>query len=313
MESFNQTNPIDNYHNLVKNLEETGAKIEKLKIKIGKIVIQLIQNPTLNKLLMNNIALIKKCFNLQIQLNISLKNYFGFIPLSSKYYDFVIHLNQNMLLKIITMETIFKSANAEKIQKYIDSFTNLEMGSMYGSFGTKLLGVTADGLNKLSDIIRNFNPKSFIKDAKSGLESLQTNLQKQVGDLTQKVAENTPQPIPMETTETMEAHQPIPMETMETTETPQPIPMETMETTETHQPIPMETMETTETHQSIPMENMEMPQPILMETDQFNTSLPQMGGRLPFNKIYHPEIKKWVNLKSLEGVDALLKYTSYLE
>ena len=191
MESFNQTNPIDNYNNLVKNLEETGAKFEKLKIKIGKIIVQLIQNPTLNKLLMSNIALIKKYLNLQIQFNISSKNYFAFIPLSSKYYDFVIHLNQSILLKIIMMETICRSRDAEKIQKYIDSFHNTEIGSMYGSFGSKLLGVTADGLNKLADIIRNFNPKSFIKDAKSGLETLQTNLQKQVGELSQKVSETT--------------------------------------------------------------------------------------------------------------------------
>jgi hypothetical protein len=249
MESFNQTNPIDNYNNLVKNLEETGAKFEKLKIKIGKIIVQLIQNPMLNKLLMNNIALIKKYLNLQIQFNISLKNYFAFIPLSYKYYDFVIHLNQSILLKIIMMETICKSRNAEKIQKYIDSFHNTEMGSIYGIFGNKLLGATADGLNKLADIIRNFNPKSFIKDAKFGLETLQTNLQKQVGELSQKMPETT-------------AESPTGLNTN-------------------------------------------------LENEQFVELPPQTGGDTRFNKIYHPEIKRWVAAKSPEGIDALLKYTFY--
>jgi hypothetical protein len=245
MESFNQTNPIDNYNKLVKNLEETGVKFEKLKIKIGKIVVQLIQNPTLNELLMNNLALIKKYLNLQIQFNISLKNYFAFIPLSYKYYDFVIHLNQSILLKIIMMETICKSRDAEKIQKYIDSFHNTEIGNMYGFFGSKLLGLTADGLNKLADIIRNFNPKSFIKDAKSGLETLQTNLQKQVSELSQKVSETTG--IPKDVNHNF-------------------------------------------------------------ENDQFVELPSQNGGRTSFHKIYHPEIKKWVIVKSPEGIDALLKY-----
>jgi hypothetical protein len=254
MESFNQTNPIDNYNNLVKNLEETGEKFQKLKIKFGKIVVQLIQNPVLNKLLMNNIALIKKYLNLNIQLNISLKNYFAFIPLSSKYYDFVIYLNQSILLKIIIMETICKSRDAEKIHKYIDSFHNTEMGAMYGSFGNKLLGITADGLNKLSDIIRNFNTNSFIKTAKSSLETLQTNLEKQVGELSVKVTET------------------ISIPKIITTEIP------------------------TDLNSNI-------------ETEQFVELPQQNGGKKPFHKIYHPEIKKWVVVKSYEGIDALLKYT----
>jgi hypothetical protein len=174
------------------------------------------------------------------------------------------------------METICKSRDAEKIQKYIDSFHNTEMGSMYGSFGSKLLGVTADGLNKLADIIRNFNPKSFVKDAKSGLETLQSSLQKQVGELSQKVSETVALSNEIPTTISNE----IP--TTISNEIPTKISNEIPTTINTN-----------------------------LENEQFVEFPTQNGGRTPFHKLYHPEIKKWVIVKSPEGIDALLKYTYY--
>ena len=41
--------------------------------------------------------------------------------------------------------------------------------------------------------------------------------------------------------------------------------------------------------------------------------MPQYGGgsQKSFNKIYHPELNRWVSTNSNDGIDALLKYAYY--
>ena len=198
MNSFNQTNPVENYQNILKNIQESGEKLQKLKEKSGKLIVQLIQNPVLNRLFISNIALIKKYFALQIQLNTILKKTTGFIPFSSKYYNYVIGLNQDILLKITTLDAIIQSGDSNKIQSYINSLSNAEMGGIYLSLGDQIRNATANGLNKLADNVRNFDPNKIITQAQSGLESLQANLQSGVNNLTTKISEITPSAPPLE-------------------------------------------------------------------------------------------------------------------
>jgi hypothetical protein len=245
MNSFNQTNPMDNYHDIIKNFEELGNNIQKIKEKLSIILQQLLQNPQIKNLIINNISLIKQYFAIQIQLNTILKEKFNYIPYINKYYDYIINLNQNLLLKITTFVAILETEDNIKIQQFINSLTNVEMAGIYLTFGDRLKDITAHSLETIASHIRNFNTDEFIKETQHKLENIQNTLQTKITDLSTTIQNNMNDNI----------------------------------TGITHG----------EDIQSIEI---------------------QKGGK-KFKNIYHPELKKWVNIKSTKGIDALLKYAYY--
>jgi hypothetical protein len=62
-----------------------------------------------------------------------------------------------------------------------------------------------------------------------------------------------------------------------------------------------------------PITNDNMNEPITnsnMNEQITNDNTNQKGGT-KFKSIFHPELNRWVNIKSSNGIDALLKYAYY--
>ena len=282
MNSFNQTNPIVNYKDLVKNLKNIGDKIETTKGKLINLLIQLLQNPKLKQLVVNNISLINKYLTIQIQINATLKKTFDFIPYIDKYYNFIIDLNQNILIKITTFKAILETDDNTKIEQYVNSFNNVEMGSIYMTLGDKVRGITADSLDQIADNVRTFDPAKFIKSAQSSLENLQSTLQHQVSGLKDR------------------------LNTITQSTAPQP----------SAPPLEEDIPPTPTAHKLIHFENTEGQKAARLQTPSLlsyetvsKPSIQTAGGK--FNKIFHPEYNRWVNTRSVAGIDALLKYAYY--
>jgi hypothetical protein len=247
MNSFNQTNPIANYHEIIQHLQDLGNNIQKIRLRLGIILQQILENPEVKKLIMNNIGLIKQYFAIQIQLNNLLRDKFKFIPYSNKYYDYIINLNQNLLIKITTFAAILETGDNVKIQQYINSLSNIEMAGIYLTFGDRLKDITAFSLEKIAHNIRHFNSEQFMKETKSKLENIQNTLQTKLQILSDTIQNNS--------------------------------------------------------NTNVSNDNISDKIP---ETNTMN----QEGGK-KLNTIFHPELKKWVNIRSTYGMDALLKYAYY--
>jgi len=193
MNSFNQTNPMANYHDLIKNFEDLGNNIQKIREKLSIILRQLLENPQIRNLIINNISLIKQYFAIQIQLNTIFKDKFNYIPYINKYYDYMINLNQNLLLKITTFAAILETEDNVKIQQFINSLTNIEMAGIYLTFGDRLKDITAHSLETIASHIRNFNTDEFIKQTQHKLENIQNTLQDKITDLSTIIKNNIPE------------------------------------------------------------------------------------------------------------------------
>lgn len=193
MNSFNQTNPMDNYHDIIKNFEEIGNNIQKIKEKLSIILRQLLENPQIRNLIINNISLIKQYFAIQIQLNTIFKEKFNYIPYINKYYDYMINLNQNLLLKITTFAAILQTEDSDKIQQFINSLTNVEMAGIYLTFGDRLKDITAHSLETIASHIRNFKTDEFIEQTQHRLENIQNTLQDKITDLSTIIKNNIPE------------------------------------------------------------------------------------------------------------------------
>ena len=284
MNSFNQTNPISNYNEIILNLQDLGNNIQKIRERLTIILQQLLQNPEIKKLIINNIGLIKQYFAIQIQLNTLLKEKFNYIPFSNQYYEFIINLNQNLLIKITTLAAILQTGDNEKIEQYINSLSNIEMGGIYLTFGERLKDITAYSFEMIANKIRTFKPNELLDQTKNGLQNIQNILQHKLDSVSNQLQN------------TMKRHEAITNDNMN-----EPITNDNM-----NEPITNDTMNEPITNDNMnePITNDNMNEPIT------NDNTNQKGGR-KFKTIFHPELNIWVNIKSRNGIDAMLKYAYY--
>lgn len=202
MNSFNQTNPIENYNELVENVKETKQKLKKIKKKIGKLIVLMQKYPQIYIITLNIIRYYKKYWGLLISINNNLKKTFEIIPLSGKFYDFYTDIYQNILLKIIEFEIIFQTKDEAKIQAYFDSisFDDFDyLFNMFGSDGGSLQKQFADKLDFLSGKIRTFEKDAFMEEVKTNLKKLQKYVMdkiNQLGEVDKKQPE-LPAPTPV--------------------------------------------------------------------------------------------------------------------
>lgn len=188
MNSFNQTNPIENYNELVENVKETKQKLKKIKKKMGKLIVLMQRYPQIYIITLNIIRYYKKYWALLISINNNLKKTFEIIPLSGKFYDFYTDIYQNILLKIIEFEIIFQTKEEAKIQAYFDSISLFDFDYLFKMFGAeegsvKFQELFADKLDLLSGKIRTFEKDAFIEEVKTNLKRLQKYVMDQINQL----------------------------------------------------------------------------------------------------------------------------------
>lgn len=203
MNSFNQTNPVENYNELVENVKETKQKLKKIKKKIGKLIVLLQKYPQIYIITLNIIRYYKKYWGLLISINNNLKKTFEIIPLSGKFYDFYTDIYQNILLKIIEFEIIFQTKDEAKIQAYFDSISLDDFDYFFNMFGsdtsTNLQEQFADKLDLIAGKIRTFEKDAFVEDVKTNLKKLQKYVLDQInhlGEVQKKQPDPSPQPAP---------------------------------------------------------------------------------------------------------------------
>jgi hypothetical protein len=199
MNSFNQTNPVENYNELVENVKETKQKLKKIKKKIGKLIVLMQKYPQIYIITLNIIRYYKKYWGLLISINNNLKKTFEIIPLSGKIYDFYTDIYQNILLKIIEFEIIFQTKDEAKIQAYFDSISLNDFDYLFNVFGSdgsaNLQEQFADKLNLLSGKIRTFEKDAFVEEVKTNLKKLQKYVMDQINQLGEG-EKKQPDPLP---------------------------------------------------------------------------------------------------------------------
>lgn len=188
MNSFNQTNPIENYNELVENVKETKQKLKKIKKKIGKLIVLMQKYPQIYIITLNIIRYYKKYWGLLISINNNLKKTFEIIPLSGKFYDFYTDIYQNILLKIIEFEIIFQTKDEAKIQAYFDSISFEDFDYLFNMFrldggSTNFQEQFANKLDFLSGKIRTFEKDAFVEEVKTNLKKLQKYVKDQINQL----------------------------------------------------------------------------------------------------------------------------------
>jgi hypothetical protein len=198
MNSFNQTNPIENYNELVENVKETKQKLKKIKKKIGKLIVLMQKYPQIYIITLNIIRYYKKYWGLLISINQNLKKTFEIIPLSGKFYDFYIDIYQTILLKIVEFEIIFQTRDETKIQAYFDSISFDDFDYLFSMFGSEgasnLQKLFADKLELLSGKIRTFEKDAFVEEMKANLKKLQKYVIEQINQLGEVQKKQTAEP-----------------------------------------------------------------------------------------------------------------------
>jgi hypothetical protein len=250
MNSFNQTNPIENYNQLLENIDQTKIKLKKIKKKLAKLIVLIQKYPQFNIMFINIMGYYKKYLGLLITINNNLKKSFEFIPFSNKFYDMYLSIYQNILIHVIEFEAIYKTKNEVKIQAYIDSISIEDFPYLFyfagssGDFQDKM----ADFLNLFSNKVRTFDSEEFKKELMEYFENLQNIIIEQINNLGKQV-------------------------------------------------------NTTPANVSLPPNKPLPPTPPVKKGGASNDAN-------KFKKIFHPEKNAWVNVNSLQGMDALLKYAS---
>jgi len=267
MNSFNQTNPIENYNQLLENIDETKIKLKKIKKKLAKLIVLIQKYPQFNIMFINIIGYYKKYMGLLITINNNLKKSFEFIPFSNKFYDFYLTIYQNIFIHIIEFEALYKTKNEVKIQAYIDSISMEDFQYLFyfaGGFQDKM----ADFLNLFSNKVRTFDSDVFKEELMEYLENLQHVIIEQINNLG-KQSDNKPSAT--KPNASLPPQKPLP-------------PTPTAVATDAKKP----------------------PQKPLQRVKKGGSS----NDSIQFEKIFHPEKNEWVRVKSLQGMNVLLKYAS---
>jgi len=127
MQSFRQSNPIDNITELNDNIELAKERFEELDKRLYDQIPVMLEVPAIRKLVVLNLQLILKYFKLQITFNQYLNKNIGSSMISDFYFKFIIDLNMRYENKI---EIFIDILTNEKKEQYQDIINLMKMYSI---------------------------------------------------------------------------------------------------------------------------------------------------------------------------------------
>jgi hypothetical protein len=188
MQSFRQSNPIDNINELQENIELTKERLLELDQRLYDQIPVMLEIPPIRKLVILNLQLVLKYFKLQITLNEFLNTKIGDIFIANYYFKFIIDLNNRYEVKIEKMLDILENERKEKYSEMIELIKMYSLPFYLYVLGNNMPKLTAKdiciSLTKDIDKI-SLDPEKI----KEGLKSMSDKIQSQITNMEENVSD----------------------------------------------------------------------------------------------------------------------------
>lgn len=193
MQSFRQSNPIDNLNELQENIELTQERLQELDKRLYDQIPLMLEIAPIRQLVILNLELVLKYFKLQITLNEFLNKKVGDLPIANYYFKFIIDLNNRYELKIEKMLEILKNKEKEKYIEIVDLIKMYSLPFYLNVLGNNMPKLSAKdiciSLTKNIDDL-TLDPEKIKQSLTSMSEKIQsqiTKMETNVSDLVSKI------------------------------------------------------------------------------------------------------------------------------
>jgi hypothetical protein len=143
MQSFRQSNPIDNINELQENIALTKERLLELDNRLYEQIPLMLEIPAIRQLVILNLELVLKYFNLQIKLNEFLNVKMKDLIIATYYFNFIIDLNNRYKIKIERMLDILKNEKKEKYNEIIELIKMYSLPFYLSVLGTNMPKLSA--------------------------------------------------------------------------------------------------------------------------------------------------------------------------
>ena len=188
MQSFRQSNPIDNITELQENIELTQERLMELDKRLYDQIPVMLEIPPIRQLVILNLQLVLKYFKIQITFNEFLNNKVGDLAIANYYFKFIIDLNNRYELKIEKMLDILKNEEKEKYNEIIELIKMYSLPFYLYVLGNNIPKLTAKdiciSLTKNIDNI-TLDPEKI----KQGLTAMSEKIQSQITKMETNVSD----------------------------------------------------------------------------------------------------------------------------
>jgi len=193
MQSFRQSNPIDNIYELKENIELTKERLIELDDRLYEQIPLMLEIPPIRQLVVLNLELVLKYFKLQIILNQFLNKKMGDFIIANFYFNFIIDLNTRYELKIERMLSILKNEEKDEYAEIIELIKMYSLPFYLAVLGTNMPKLSAKDVciaitKNIDDI--TLDPEKIKKGLQSMSEKIQsqiTHMEANVSDIVNKV------------------------------------------------------------------------------------------------------------------------------
>ena len=188
MQSFRQSNPIDNINELQENIELTKERLLELDTRLYEQIPLMLEIPAIRKLVILNLELVLKYFNLQIKLNEFLNLKMKDLIIATYYFNFIIDLNTRYKIKIERMLDILKNEKKENYNEIIELIKMYSLPFYLSVLGTNMPKLSAKDIcisitKNIDDI--NLDPEKI----KQALTNMSDKIQTQISSMETNVSD----------------------------------------------------------------------------------------------------------------------------
>jgi len=188
MQSFRQTNPIDNITELRENIELTKERLLELDNRLYEQIPLMLEIPAIRQLVILNLELVLKYFNLQITLNEYLNVQMKDLIIATYYFKFIIDLNNRYKVKIERMLEILKNEQKENYNEIIELIKMYSLPFYLSVLGTNMPKLSAKDIciaitKNIDDI--NLDPEKI----KQALTTMSDKIQSQITAIESNVSD----------------------------------------------------------------------------------------------------------------------------
>lgn len=273
MDSFGQTNPVEGVNKIIKRFSEMGEKYKTIHRKHIQLLPDILQNPILYQIIHKTLKLLKMYFELQIRFNKKVRDKTINYSIINFYFDMVDMINQMYLKKIIFIYEIVDSGQVERYNElppYLLNDIEVDQPSrtLFDNVKNFLTGLALNNIDFLEEQLDKLK-----KMAKNKLSKLKD---KNISSIENELKENFE------------------------------VVSDKLEEKITELNQKMEDMDNNEVilSEQVSENNKETN---LNKNDDAENKFNQSGGQL-YNKIYDPIYNKWVDIKSVRGINLLNNY-----
>lgn len=181
MDSWNQTNPIENWNELLRNINNTKIKLDETSEKTKEVFLNLLNNPQIKNQTIKMLEVLEFYYKQQIDINQFLSEKVKSIDRVSQYYLLFVKMNQYLKNLVVELKNSIEKGEIDKINSWMNRFYSFDylfkkyMGnfaiSLIDQIKTFIKNIQAEeqfggGINDPYNYIFDFDRKKWV-DVKS--------------------------------------------------------------------------------------------------------------------------------------------------